>query len=338
MRHVINRLVLHSTVALVLALPIAWAAGCGGVTDIDFKGDDSGKAGSGGIATGGKGGTTSTGATGGAGIDGGAPGGGGIPPSGGVSGIGGGPDGGAPGGGGVGGVVCGGVECPPPQIPIGQVESCCSGDKCGLTSSFLGGQCAELGQEGSPDPNCPQQSIMGFNLEGCCKPNNKCGVLDTFLGLGCVDPEQFGGPPSPNCGVVVVDAGMGGTGGAPQDGGPVGEVNCGNTNPDICTSSENCCVLNPGLDYCSAKTTPCACTQTGCDITTVACDGAEDCPGQICCGTFSFQSQSYTDASCKNSCGGQNEREICHLGDACTNPGETCSSSNFLPAYLHRCN
>jgi hypothetical protein len=344
-------------------IAIAAAAACGGSTDIDFTGDDAGAGntagtnvtggaagststggaagsatgGAGGIATGGTGGI-STGGSGNAGGDGG---------SGNIGGT-----GGAGGSGGV--VVCGGVECPPPSVPIGQVDSCCVGDKCGITSSFLGSQCIELNQPGQPDPSCPPQSIQGFTLPGCCKPNGMCGVMDSFIGLGCVDPGPFTGQPPIPCGGgtggaggsggaggaggtggVVVDAGTGGSGGSPVDGGTPGQKTCGITNPDICASNETCCVLDPGLDYCSAS--QCACTQPGCDITTVSCDGPEDCPGQICCGTYSFQQQIYTTLSCKNTCTANNEREICHPGQQCTNPNETCSNSPALPSYLYRC-
>lgn len=346
-------------------IAISAAAACGGSTDIDFAGDDAGAgnaAGStvtggsaGSTSTGGASGSVSTGGTAGAGV-GGA---GGIATggSGNVAGDGGsGNVGGTGGGGGSGGVVCGGQVCPPPQVPIGQAESCCVGDKCGITSSFLGGQCIELNQPGQLDPTCPEQSIQGFTLPGCCKPNGFCGVMDSFIGLGCVDPSPFTGQQPIPCGGGTGGAGgaggsggaggAGATGGAGGSGGSVvdggsdagtpGQKTCGVTNPDICSSNENCCVLDPGLDYCSA--TQCACNQPGCDITTVSCDGPEDCPGQICCGTYSFQQQQYTTLACKSTCGATNEREICHPGGPpCSNPNETCSSSPSLPPYLFRC-
>jgi hypothetical protein len=41
---------------------------------------------------------------------------------------------------------------------------------------------------------------------------------------------------------------------------------------------------------------------------------------------------------CENSCGGPNKREICHPGQICMNPNQTCSQSNGLPSNLNRCN
>jgi hypothetical protein len=319
----------------LLASPLLWAGGCGGKTDIDFQGYDSGVSGS---STGGSTNTGGTVNTGGGG-------------DGGVANVGGGGDGGVGNvsgggtGGGVivdGGVVCGGVVCPPPSLPIGQVDSCCAGDKCGLTSSFLGGQCVELGQAGVADPTCPQQTFQGIPLSGCCKPTGVCGVLDTFLGLGCVDPSQFGGPPSPACG----GGGSGGTGGTAGTGGTggtsgaSGQVDCGsNQNPGTCAVGEQCCILAPGLDYCDTASATCQCTNNpNCAITPATCDGPEDCPGQICCGTFSQAQNQYVSLACQSSCSGQFEREICHPNGSCTGAGTTCSQSSALPGYIWRCN
>ncbi|MFO0570052.1 MAG: hypothetical protein U0263_30695 [Polyangiaceae bacterium] len=346
-------------VALV-ATPILVAIGCGGVTDIDFQGHDAGTTGgTGGTILGGTGGGTGGGITdGGAGNAGGSGnfGGGGVGNTGGIS------DGGSGNVAGT-GVVCGGQLCTPPSTPIGQVDSCCVGDKCGITSSLIGSVCVELGQPGKPDPTCPAQSIQGIPLQGCCKPNGICGVLDTFIGVGCVDPSQFGGPPSPKCGTIVVDAGTGGTGGVDAgtggiggsptdastggtgavsaDGGIPGEVYCDNAPSTIvCSAQQNCCLLNPGQEYCTAKATPCACAQPGCDATTVSCDGPEDCgAGQVCCGTFSQAQNAYTKLACQTTCAGQFEREICKPNSGkCSTAGQTCSSSQFLPNYIWRCN
>ena len=127
---------------------------------------------------------------------------------------------------------------------------------------------------------------------------------------------------------------MAGSGGTAGNAG----TTCGITNPDVCNTGEKCCVLDPGLDYCAATNTPCACTSPNCDTLPVTCDGPEDCPGQICCGTFSFQQNRYTSVKCENSCGGPNKREICHPGQICMNPNQTCSQSPGLPSNLNRCN
>jgi hypothetical protein len=324
------RLSLRLSSALLLAAPLAWAVGCGGVTDIGFQGYDSGVSGSGGSATtGGAGGSTTTGGTGGGITDGG---------TGGIA------DGGAggtvnTGGSGNASGLCGGVVCP--DAPFPQVESCCTNDKCGFSSSFIGGQCIEANQPGKPDASCPDMSMQGFTLPGCCKPNGMCGVQDTFIGLGCVDPSQFGGPPSQPCGSVVIDAGTGGTGGTggvPNDSGVgVGTVNCGsNNNPGTCNTGEKCCVLAPGLDYCESPSATCQCTNGNCNITEVTCDGNEDCgSGQMCCGIIS--GNSYAKTVCQSSCNGTTEREICHPGGTCVTPNTTCSHPQALPQYIWRC-
>jgi len=319
---------------LLLAAPLAWAVGCGGVTDIGFQGYDSGVSGSG--VTGGTGGSGITGGTGGGITDGGA----------------GGTTGGAGGTVNTGGSgntsgLCGGVVCPPGPFP--QVEACCTNDKCGLSSSFIGGQCIEANQAGKLDPSCPDMSMQGFSFPGCCKPNGMCGVQDTFLGLGCVDPSEFGGPASQPCGSVVVDAGTGGTGGAPSDAGvggtggsttdagTPGAIVCGsNNNPGVCNVGDKCCVLSPGLDYCDSASATCQCSNGNCNITEVTCDGNEDCgAGQMCCGIIS--GNTYTKTVCQASCNGTTEREICHPNGTCVTPNTTCSHPQALPQYIWRC-
>ena len=101
----------------------------------------------------------------------------------------------------------------------------------------------------------------------------------------------------------------------------------------ICSPSQNCCLLNPGSEYCTNKGTACACTGTNCDAT-------EDCSGgQVCCGTFSQQANAYTSLQCKTTCGGQWEREICKPnGGKCSNGSQSCSASSFLPNHIWRCN
>ncbi|MBE7485095.1 MAG: hypothetical protein HS104_34645 [Polyangiaceae bacterium] len=349
----------------LFSLPFAVFVACGGVTDIDYQGPDAsagGSSGAGGTIIGGTGGGITDGGSGNMGGTGNVAGTGPTGGTGNVAGT------GATGGT---GVVCGGELCPPPSVPIGQVDSCCVGDKCGISSSFIGGQCIELGQEGKLDPTCPPQTVQGLTLQGCCKPSGMCGVLDTFIGVGCVDPSQFGVGTPTKCGGTgtggtggggtggtaaggsggtggtaaggtggITDASVGGTGGVSADGGIPGEVYCDNSpNVIVCSAAQNCCLLNPGQEYCTPKATPCACTGANCDATTVSCDGPEDCSGgQICCGTFSQQANAYTTLKCQSTCGGQWEREICKPNGTCTTSGQTCSQSSFLTSYIWRCN
>jgi hypothetical protein len=312
------------------------AQGCGGSTDIDFTGPTAADAGT----TGGTGGGSAGSVSGGSAGVGNS---GGVGP-GGTAGIG-------PGGtGAVGGGSCGPCATPPPS-PVGTVTSCCVGDKCGISIDLLGDQCIEQGQPGKPDPTCPTQNIQGFPLQGCCKPNNMCGVQDPLFGLGCVDPSEFGGPAGPPCGGGGTGGGTGGVGGGGTGGvgtggvgtGGVGgskpfEKTCGTSNPDVCTASEKCCVLDPGLDHCAPTNQQCACTSPNCETINVECDGPEDCPGQICCAVFSFQQNQYTNLRCQNTCSGSSQREVCHPGQKCLNPNHTCGQSPSLPSNLNRCN
>ncbi|MBX3126181.1 MAG: hypothetical protein KF718_05670 [Polyangiaceae bacterium] len=328
----------------------AAAVACGGVTDIDFQGYPEADSGAG-AGAGGSGGSAA-GPAGGTGGVGGS--------TGGVGGNTGG-SGNVAGGTGGAAVVCGGQQCETPSLPIGQIDSCCVGDKCGVSSSLLGNQCIEQNQAGTPDSSCPPQTIQGFTLQGCCKPSGMCGVLDTFIGLGCVDPSQFGGPPSVPCGGAgtggTAGTGGAGTGGRPAPaarvrhrrgtggagtGGSAGGpgTSCGTTNPAVCAAgAEKCCVLNPGADYCTATATACSCAGApNCTTLPVTCDGPEDCPGQICCATFSFPQNRYVSVQCENTCTGQTKREVCHPGQVCLNPNHTCSASSGLPSNLNRCN
>lgn len=336
-------------------------AGCGGSTDIGFQGYDGGPdtgagnhAGVGGSnSTGGSSNTGGTGAggnggTAGIGTGGAMMGGAGGMMTGGAGGM---MTGGVGGAGGTGGVVCGGQVCTGTSIPgAGTADPCCtSNGKCGLTSTFLpGGQCVEKNQAGKPDSSCPPLNQGGITLKGCCRPDDKCGYLDTFLGLGCVDPSQFGAPGggttcnyNGGSGGTGGSAGSGGTGGSAGSGGTGGTsaagVSCGST---TCTGGDECCAVDPGTGYCTGSSSQCSCSGAGCTTTDVQCDGPEDCPGQVCCGVFSFQQNRYTQLECRSSCSGYNLREICHPGQTCTDTNQTCSQSPGLPSGydLYRCN
>ncbi len=335
----LSRTLLGASAALLLL------AGCGGSTDIGFQGygtgvdsgaGNSAGTGAGGSATGGTGavGTggsagVSTGGTAGVGTGGVNTGGtAGVPATGGS--------------GGSGQVVCNGQVCTGTTIPGGGTASpcCASNGNCGLTSQYLGGQCVAKNQPGKADPNCPPLNQGGFSLAGCCKPDNQCGYQDTFLGLGCVDPSQFGAPSTGTCNYNGT-GGSGGTSGTGGTGGTSGAgVSCGST---ACTGGDKCCALEPTPGYCTATNNQCACTGSNCTTTDLRCDGPEDCPGQVCCGVFSFQQNRYTRTECRNSCtssGGTIMREMCHPGQTCSNPNQTCSQSQGLPAgyNLYRCN
>jgi hypothetical protein len=72
--------------------------------------------------------------------------------------------------------------------------------------------------------------------------------------------------------------------------------------------------------------------------TEVNCDGPEDCPGEICCGTFSIL-DGYTVLECAATCDSQGEVIVCDPnGPPAQCPGQTnCESSTYLPAGYEVC-
>ena len=140
-------------------------------------------------------------------------------------------------------------------------------------------------------------------------------------------------------------AGTGGAGGA--GGGPVdpnaGVMSCGTTSPKTChlDAGEQCCVIDPGLDYCAPVGTQCECAGGPNACTTLipsVCDGPEDCPGgQLCCGNL--DNYGYFEIVCADACDPQTAREVCHPGgQPCADPQQACGQSQYLPANLNRCN
>lgn len=141
------------------------------------------------------------------------------------------------------------------------------------------------------------------------------------------------------------DAGVEEDGSAPEAGRPLGggppsgDIACGILNPDRCdtTAGERCCILAPGIDHCIGPDESCECTGPDCLATIAECDGPEDCDdGQVCCG--SFDGSGYSRISCRSSCDGENERELCHPeGPACSDASAVCERSPSLPPPFHRC-
>lgn len=83
------------------------------------------------------------------------------------------------------------------SMGYGPMGCCVDGNKCGVTQEMLFGTgfCAEQGQVGEPDTECPDEAadIMGLitvNLVGCCRSDNKCGVDLDLIGVGCVEREE----------------------------------------------------------------------------------------------------------------------------------------------------
>lgn len=189
----------NGTTLAVLALTVAaWMSpACGGDSESD------GKSGTGGTA----------------GKDSGA--GGGI-----IGGTGG---GGAADGGGTGGTG-GGGKCKASECPgLGQfVAGCCKADDtCGYDGNAVGLGCVSQEEiqglleggldvqvpQDATDPSCPDYTVAGFKLEGCCPSTGFCGVFAPFINQ-CYDwnslPQQVPKPDN----IVPTPCGSG-----PKDGG-----------------------------------------------------------------------------------------------------------------------
>jgi hypothetical protein len=179
---------------------------------------------------------------------------GGVGGSGGIAGFGGGS------GMGGSGANCGGQFCPDVAAPGGfTLSACCPPTNpfvCGLDTTPLPSfvplppGCVETNQPGFFDPSCPSDTIAGFNVAGCCKPNGMCGNDYSLISLGCVDTSPFGGPPPTKCGGGFGGAGGGGFGGTGGGGGFTGSCcqshpwpGCGNPAiySCVCPNDPFCC-------------------------------------------------------------------------------------------------
>ena len=93
-------------------------------------------------------------------------------------------NGGAGGAGGGGGNSC--TNCPALGFAAGMVgatKCCTTSDQCGVN---IQGNCLLQDAPGEPSADCPDVTLMGFPLTGCCRPNGMCGADDGgFIGLGC---------------------------------------------------------------------------------------------------------------------------------------------------------
>lgn len=121
-------------------------------------------------------------------------------------------------------------------------------------------------------------------------------------------------------------SGAGGSGGSDPG---AGVVQCGTSQCKV-AGGGTCCVSQQGFDcitsqYCPAYP-PAA---------PITCDGPEDCPGQVCCGTImQYGGQSfYSRVRCQSNCGQQDERVFCgNHQNACPN-GTQCQNSQLLPGF-----
>lgn len=93
-----------------------------------------------------------------------------------------------------------------------------------------------------------------------------------------------------------------------------------------CAAGQVCCYFQfeAGQDFCSAPNT-CPDNNGWMEIT---CSGPDDCPGQVCCGTFN--NQSWVDVSCQNQCNGGNELTLCSGDPSVCEFGTQCQQSQLL--------
>jgi len=209
----------------------------------------------------------------------------------------------------------------------------------GTTTAGVGGTAGSAGTMAMPPFECgndtctplaPGSAMLGVTQ--CCTTANECGVK-TPLAANCL-PENSPGGADPSCPNFEVTGAMvpltyygcctpAGTCGA-QAGGTVGCV----PNSELMAAEKSC-------TYDPANT----CTR----MVDVACDGAEDCPGQKCCAVYQ---SGYRKFECADDCAaadmpmvtGVTSSEACHPGESCTVAGYTCNEMPmFLPDYLFRC-
>lgn len=137
-------------------------------------------------------------------------------------------------------------------------------------------------------------------------------------------------------GVVVGGGGSGGVvvGGNGGMGGMVNPpvVQCGAMSCDIMGAQACCWDKNGSKNDCD-PTGGC-----GNNETTITCDGPEDCPGQICCGTFVAAQGEFSDLSCASTCDAPGtELIICHVGDASPCGGLNCVQGGELDTGYGYC-
>ncbi|MCL4754946.1 MAG: hypothetical protein KJ015_32630 [Myxococcales bacterium] len=198
---------------------------------------------------------------------------------------GGGGTGGVPfGGGGMGGIPiggtggtanCGGVPCPPKQVPNTPITlpGCCppfGPFVCGLDTSPISqfvplpNGCVQKNQPGTIDPTCPSQATpQGPSLPGCCKPSGICGTWYGLIDLGCVETWQYGGPPPMKCGGgtggMGGSAGFGGFGGFGGVAGFGGSGGGGGFTGDCCTTQNWPGCGDPSVWQCVCPKDPYCC-------------------------------------------------------------------------------
>jgi hypothetical protein len=201
------------------------------------------------------------------------------------------------------------------------------------TPAGTGGSAGSAGTTAPPPLMCgtescpalPAQSAM-LGITQCCTTDTKCGLM-TPLSASCLPLNQPGGI-DPSCPAFM--------------GAMTNYQGC-------CTPAGKCGALAGGMLGCipnaDLMAPDQACTydpnNTCTRLVDVACDGAEDCPGQKCCAVYQG---GYRKFECGDDCAAADappmiySSEACHPGESCTVAGYTCLQNlMILPDYLFRC-
>ena len=166
-------------------------------------------------------------------------------------------------------------------------------------------------------------------VTACCMDNGSCGLTSPTVEGKCLAPRQPGNR-DPSCNGFE----------DPRGGyfdGCCGPSGCGALNPWIgCIANAD---LGRAAQACEYDPT------NNCDVlTSLTCDGAEDCPnGELCCSRY--DGSIYAEFGCFPSCvtmlatgsTGAEWRQICHAGDTCEDPAAACATTSRLPSTLGRC-
>ncbi len=223
-------------------------------------------------------------------------------------------------------------------LPLG-----CSAEQAGLfEGGSSGGSGATSGEEGGA------AGSGGSSTDGGGTGGMSGGHGGSFAGSGAGGnvagsggSEQTGG--GGTGGTAQGGVGSGGDGGVEEggaSGGPnddrVGVIRCG---IDECQSDigEMCCRQQDNV-WCEIG--QCTCEGFACQSDSIACDGPEDCPGQVCCHDRSLLKG---DVSCEQECEGGligigDKDVLCDpmALDPCSD-GEACVQSTALPQGFFIC-
>lgn len=145
------------------------------------------------------------------------------------------------------------------------------------------------------------------------------GGSDAAAGTGGI-PDAGGAGGNAGASGAAGSAGAAGAGGAPG----AGSVVCGSATCDVSTGSV-CCGGLVSSFACVGPSAPCSYFK-------IACDGPEDCPGQLCCANLSLLVGN-GGSSCQATCSGLNLHVVCGATPSVCPSGTTCKPYFALQGY-----